>query len=142
MGKKESSFMAFVGLVCPLKGEKKLLLKQKKLRFSVKVNMYLRSYIYLKSGNVNIENEGAAGKTFCWDSPANCLKRNRKSYPCWKVSVTESVFVKIPRSDSSLATLLERSLHQRGFLIGKSEFSERSNTNSVFSKITSCGCNY
>ena len=42
MDKKESSFMALVGLVCPLKGEKKLLLKQKKLGFSVKVNTVLQ----------------------------------------------------------------------------------------------------
>ena len=39
-----------------------LLLEKKKFRFSVKVNIYLKPCICLKSENVNIENEGGSGK--------------------------------------------------------------------------------
>ena len=37
---------------------------QRKLRFSVQVNIYLKPCICLKYENVNIENDSATGKTF------------------------------------------------------------------------------
>ena len=62
MDKKESSFMGLVGFECPLRCQKKLLLQQEILDLVLKVNIYLKSYMYLKSEywNVNIENKGAA----------------------------------------------------------------------------------
>ena len=56
--------MGFIGIECPLRGEKKLAFWKKKIRFSVKVKICWKSCICLKSENVNIENEGAAGKKF------------------------------------------------------------------------------
>ena len=54
--------MGLVGFECSVRGKKKLLLEQENLD-NVKVNIYLKPYICLKSENVNIENEGAAGKS-------------------------------------------------------------------------------
>ena len=53
--------MGLVDFQRPLRREKKLLLENK-IRFSFKVNIYLKTC--LKSENVNIENEGAAAKNF------------------------------------------------------------------------------
>ena len=48
----------------PTKGWKETAPWKRKFRFSVKVNIYLKPCICLISENVNIENEGAAGKIF------------------------------------------------------------------------------
>ena len=56
MDKKESRFMGLVGFECPLSIENKLLLE--------KENFYLKPCICLKSKNVNIQSEDAAGKNF------------------------------------------------------------------------------
>ena len=60
--------MGLVGFECPLRGEKKLLLEQENLEISVKVNIYLKTCMYLKFENVNIENEGAAGKNLAFQN--------------------------------------------------------------------------
>ena len=56
--------MGLVGFECPLRGEKKIATWAGKFRFSVKVSIYSKPCVHLKSENVNIENEGAAGKKF------------------------------------------------------------------------------
>ena len=47
-----------------------------KFRFSVKVNIYLEPCIHIKSENVNIENEGAAGDKF-WIFEILCFKMGK-----------------------------------------------------------------
>ena len=46
----------------PNEGWKETAPSERKFRFSVKVNIYLKPCICLKSENVNIENEGAASR--------------------------------------------------------------------------------
>ena len=52
----------------------------KKILIHCKVNIFLKSYIYLKSENVNIENEGAAGRKFLnfWNLAFQNEKMNRE----------------------------------------------------------------
>ena len=66
MDKKETSFMDLVGFECPLRGEKKLLLEKWKLySVSKSISTWVpASVLDLKSENVNIINEGDAGKIF------------------------------------------------------------------------------
>ena len=61
MDKKENSFIGLVGFEFPPKGEKKLLLEK---WFIVKVSIYLKPSIDLKSKNVNTENKALQGKIF------------------------------------------------------------------------------
>ena len=62
MDKKRKHFYGFHWFWVPTEGWKETCFLKKKIRFSVKVKIYLKSCICLKSENVNIENEGAAGK--------------------------------------------------------------------------------
>ena len=55
-----------VGFEHPLRGGKETCPSTRKLRFSIKVNIYLKPCIHLKSENVNIENEAIAGKLGKW----------------------------------------------------------------------------
>ena len=54
--------MGLVGFECSPRGEKKLLLEQKKLDSALKSKHTFKPCIHLKSENVNIENGGASGK--------------------------------------------------------------------------------
>ena len=74
MGKKESSFsMGLFVLEVPLRKEKKLLLE---FRFRIKVKIYLKTCIHLKSEIVNIENEGAACEKFLFLQPCKMFCNN------------------------------------------------------------------
>ena len=64
MYKKDSSLMGFGWFWVVTEGRKETAPWTRKFSFSVKVNIYLNPCIYLKSENVNIENERAAGKMF------------------------------------------------------------------------------
>ena len=73
MHKKEISFMGLVGFEGPLRVEKNPAPWKKKFRFGVKVNIYLKSSIHLKSENVNVDYKGAAGKNF--ESVKFCISK-------------------------------------------------------------------
>ena len=64
MDKKRKQFHGFGWFLLPTEGWKETAPWKRKFRFSVKVNIYLRPCICLKSENKNIENEGAANKIF------------------------------------------------------------------------------
>ena len=59
---KKKAVSGLVGFECPLRGERKLLLQQENLDSVLKSLSTLKPCMYLKSDNVNIENEGATGK--------------------------------------------------------------------------------
>ena len=61
-GQKRKKFYAFGWFLVPAEGWKET--TPWKRKFSVKVNIYLKPCICLKSENVDIENEGATGKNF------------------------------------------------------------------------------
>ena len=59
---KKKVVSGLVGSECPLRHERKLLLQQENLDSVLKSISSLKPCMYLKSDNVNIENEGATGK--------------------------------------------------------------------------------